>query len=195
MAYIARDISSPARLSMQTLIWWRYQVLWGIAPWVQRQISIFTLFRMQMPERVKLLLRFLISAEKKKPEKMVRKKIEQVRTSKIYRKMDKFLNNGQIMDKVGPGRKRKSVKPLYKRLHGHAIWSEWRDLNPRPLPPQGSALPTAPHPDKQVYRLLFKYYIIDDRKSQELLRKFTHCPILRLHILKKQAIMHNKKNV
>ena len=27
-------------------------------------------------------------------------------------------------------------------------WSEWLDLNQRPLPPQGSALPTAPHPDK-----------------------------------------------
>ena len=26
-------------------------------------------------------------------------------------------------------------------------WSEWLDLNQRPLPPQGSALPTAPHPD------------------------------------------------
>ena len=29
----------------------------------------------------------------------------------------------------------------------HSIWSEWHDLNVRPLPPQGSALPTAPHPD------------------------------------------------
>ena len=28
------------------------------------------------------------------------------------------------------------------------FWSEWHDLNVRPLPPQGSALPTAPHPDK-----------------------------------------------
>ena len=27
------------------------------------------------------------------------------------------------------------------------LWSEWRDLNPRPLPPQGSALPPEPHPD------------------------------------------------
>ena len=27
------------------------------------------------------------------------------------------------------------------------IWSEWRDLNSRPLDPQSSALPTAPHPD------------------------------------------------
>ncbi len=26
-------------------------------------------------------------------------------------------------------------------------WSEWRDLNSRPLDPQSSALPTAPHPD------------------------------------------------
>ncbi len=27
------------------------------------------------------------------------------------------------------------------------FWSEWRDLNSRPLDPQSSALPTAPHPD------------------------------------------------
>ena len=27
------------------------------------------------------------------------------------------------------------------------LFSEWLDLNQRPLPPQGSALPTAPHPD------------------------------------------------
>ena len=38
-------------------------------------------------------------------------------------------------------------------------WSEWQDLNLRPLPPQGSALPTAPHPD--LYRFLPKaLYII-----------------------------------
>ena len=29
----------------------------------------------------------------------------------------------------------------------HSLWSEWRDLNSRPLDPQSSALPTAPHPD------------------------------------------------
>ena len=28
-----------------------------------------------------------------------------------------------------------------------SLWSEWRDLNSRPLDPQSSALPTAPHPD------------------------------------------------
>ena len=27
------------------------------------------------------------------------------------------------------------------------VWSEWRDLNSRPLDPQSSALPTALHPD------------------------------------------------
>ncbi len=27
------------------------------------------------------------------------------------------------------------------------LWSEWRDLNPRPLGPEPSALPTALHPD------------------------------------------------
>ena len=30
-------------------------------------------------------------------------------------------------------------------------WSEWRDLNSRPLDPQSSALPTAPHPDNVCY--------------------------------------------
>ena len=38
--------------------------------------------------------------------------------------------------------KRKSEVRLNLRF-----WSEWQDLNLRPLPPQGSALPTAPHPD------------------------------------------------
>ena len=34
------------------------------------------------------------------------------------------------------------------------FWSEWRDLNSRPLDPQSSALPTAPHPDKRCPRQL-----------------------------------------
>ena len=29
----------------------------------------------------------------------------------------------------------------------HSTWSEWRDLNPRPLGPEPSALPAALHPD------------------------------------------------
>ena len=48
-------------------------------------------------------------------------------------------------------------KAFLTRIKKHAIvklsvqqlrvWSEWQDLNLRPLPPQGSALPAAPHPD------------------------------------------------
>ena len=41
--------------------------------------------------------------------------------------------------------KRKSEVRLNLRF-----WSEWQDLNLRPLPPQGSALPTAPHPDTNL---------------------------------------------
>ena len=44
-------------------------------------------------------------------------------------------------------------------------WSEWRDLNPRPLPPQGSALPSALHPDsldiilsKKIFVKAFFYF-------------------------------------
>ena len=36
------------------------------------------------------------------------------------------------------------------------FWSEWQDLNLRPLPPQGSALPAAPHPD---FATLVLYHI------------------------------------
>ena len=33
----------------------------------------------------------------------------------------------------------------------NTFWSEWRDLNPRPLGPEPSALPTALHPDIQFF--------------------------------------------
>ena len=49
------------------------------------------------------------------------------------------------------------------------FWSEWRDLNPRPLPPQGSALPNCATP-----RLLFcnmRDYTIDDSLCQVLFEK------------------------
>ena len=38
-----------------------------------------------------------------------------------------------------------SIKMFEKRAS--FSWSEWRDLNPRPLGPEPSALPTALHPD------------------------------------------------
>ena len=43
------------------------------------------------------------------------------------------------------------IKDGYSDTHCIRItvlsWSEWRDLNPRPLGPEPSALPTALHPD------------------------------------------------
>ena len=43
---------------------------------------------------------------------------------------------------------RKKYRFLTKMVkHRYFPWSEWRDLNSRPLDPQSSALPTAPHPD------------------------------------------------
>ena len=48
-------------------------------------------------------------------------------------------------------RKNKVLKKVQKirRFHQKSadFWSEWRDLNPRPLGPEPSALPTALHPD------------------------------------------------
>ena len=52
-------------------------------------------------------------------------------------------------------RERKNCKkeePQLRELRVEALdWSEWRDLNPRPLAPQTSALPAAPHPDNKIY--------------------------------------------
>ena len=41
-------------------------------------------------------------------------------------------------------------------------WSEWRDLNSRPLDPQSSALPAAPHPVVPKLNLLSAYRLSAD---------------------------------
>ena len=42
------------------------------------------------------------------------------------------------------------------------LWSEWRDLNSRPLDPQSSALPAAPHPVIPKLSLLSAYRLSAD---------------------------------
>ena len=42
------------------------------------------------------------------------------------------------------------------------FWSEWRDLNSRPLDPQSSALPAAPHPVVPKLNLLSAYRLSAD---------------------------------
>ena len=67
---------------------------------------------------------------------------------------------GGAVVKRGNGRKRESKKTTFKAKCQSKIkknpsksndfdgfWSEWRDLNPRPLGPEPSALPTALHPE------------------------------------------------
>ena len=46
-------------------------------------------------------------------------------------------------------------------------WSEWRDLNSRPLDPQSSALPTAPHPDMLFFANCMGDYNIPFLQNQE----------------------------
>ncbi len=46
--------------------------------------------------------------------------------------------------------KEKTLKSLINQEFQGFIWSEWRDLNSRPLDPQSSALPTAPHPERII---------------------------------------------
>ena len=51
-------------------------------------------------------------------------------------------------------------------------WSEWRDLNSRPLDPQSSALPTALHPDMRLTsRSQLMYNSIAFSKKQPLISK------------------------
>ena len=40
---------------------------------------------------------------------------------------------------------------VFMRIH---VWSEWRDLNSRPLDPQSSALPTALHPENNNHNFI-----------------------------------------
>ena len=51
------------------------------------------------------------------------------------------------------------------------VWSEWRDLNSRPLDPQSSALPTALHPDKLNSRSQLIHTNIVFRRMQALFSK------------------------
>ncbi len=62
------------------------------------------------------------------------------------------------------------------------LWSEWRDLNPRPLGPEPSALPTALHPDIlllplpnpfRIWKLI--YYMKFFLNCQSLFSIDTHC--------------------
>ena len=42
---------------------------------------------------------------------------------------------------------RQKISSVHHFRYEHSIWVDWQDLNLRSLSPQGSALPTAPHPD------------------------------------------------
>ena len=63
-----------------------------------------------------------------------------------------------ILDQDLKTKKQKVLKPL--RFQDF-YWSEWRDLNSRPLDPQSSALPTALHPDMNLLlSLVVSLYIL-----------------------------------
>ena len=52
------------------------------------------------------------------------------------------------------------------------FWSEWRDLNSRPLDPQSSALPTALHPEGLLFESAYLYYHTFLRNASPNLKKF-----------------------
>ena len=67
--------------------------------------------------------------------------------------------------------KSKSSSIHKKKVWIFIFWSEWRDLNPRPLGPEPSALPTALHPEI----LNFKAYIYHKARFGQ-----KHCRTARL---------------
>ena len=74
-----------------------------------------------------------------------------IRGSSLFQTCTVKLNPGTVASKHGDKKsfhqKKKSDSFRYSRIKTiELIWSEWRDLNSRPLDPQSSALPTAPHP-------------------------------------------------
>ena len=74
-----------------------------------------------------------------------------IRGSSLFQTCTVKLNPGTVASKHGDKKsfhqKKKHDSFRYLRIKTIVlIWSEWRDLNSRPLDPQSSALPTAPHP-------------------------------------------------
>ena len=67
-----------------------------------------------------------------------------------FEKTSKKLSFSTLVSSLG---KRKESG---RELRSDSFWSEWRDLNSRPLDPQSSALPTAPHPDMHFLRFRLK---------------------------------------
>ena len=67
-----------------------------------------------------------------------------------FEKTSKKLSFSTLVSSLG---KRKESE---RELRSDSFWSEWRDLNSRPLDPQSSALPTAPHPDMHFLRFRLK---------------------------------------
>ena len=71
------------------------------------------------------------------------------------------------LGRVWTGENKETPRYQAERLNTAVFrWSEWRDLNSRPLDPQSSALPAAPHPDNVVY------YTGRFRKMQALFSNF-----------------------
>ena len=64
--------------------------------------------------------------------------------------LSRFRTDPNVKNSL-PGMHPKKYKKIPETLRFQGFcWSEWRDLNSRPLDPQSSALPTAPHPDESA---------------------------------------------
>ncbi len=71
-------------------------------------------------------------------------------------------------------------KVVANDMQSATTWSEWRDLNSRPLDPQSSALPAAPHPDI-------------DAVSKQLRIKLLEYISIRFNILQDQIYIFSKE--
>ena len=93
-----------------------------------------------------------------------------IRGSSLFQACTVKLNPGTVASKHGDKKsfhqKKKSDSFRYSRIKTiELIWSEWRDLNSRPLDPQSSALPAAPHPVVPKFSLLPACRLFADRRG------------------------------
>ena len=104
------------------------------------QVTILKLYRKIWDTLQRLLLWLLTLTSQKKWRGTA--PIEWTSLSKEFPEPEQKL--GKQLGKLRPVNMKKACNHYSYRLFR---WSEWRDLNSRPLDPQSSALPTALHPD------------------------------------------------
>lgn len=144
---------------------WKQQFNWMLLRWVQLLFNMFSRIRrtslVSVPFSYKKIryfyqCKFICFVMGKNGVKIIFREKEKVPNYWTLNNIKTFKGSmGYEKDVSLTQTSKKQVAHLYdmRLVCGTCRWSEWRDLNSRPLDPQSSALPAAPHPDNQ--RLIY----------------------------------------